>query len=169
MQAKNISLNIRKAGGKDYIIASRIMQAAAHRLIKEDCKLWSPKELAPARVKKYQDNNVLYLVAHKESGKDIGTVCFLWEDPDYWPDLAHKEAAYIHRLVIDHDYSGHGLGRKVLKWAEQKSKSAGRKYMRLDCQKSHPGLIKYYKQAGYTPHSQKSVNGRVVQRFQKKL
>jgi GNAT superfamily N-acetyltransferase len=41
-----------------------------------------------------------------------------WANPDLWTEHEAAESAfYIHRLIVDHAYSGHGLGAELIDWA----------------------------------------------------
>jgi GNAT superfamily N-acetyltransferase len=71
-------------------------------------------------------------------------------DPDYWPDDPPGEALYIHRLVVARDFAGRGLAHRMLAWAEERTREAGRPYVRLDCE-LRPKLIALYRTAGFVP------------------
>src|SRR5262245_58569935 len=62
----------------------------------------------------------------------VGSFRLLHEDPIIWPE-ADSDAPYLHSLVVRRSWSGHGLGRQLLGWAEERAASLGKNHLRLDC------------------------------------
>ncbi|TKH40102.1 GNAT family N-acetyltransferase [Paenibacillus polymyxa] len=65
-------------------------------------------------------------------------------------DSEEGTSVYLHRLVVDRDNSGKGLGRELMQWIEQGIRFAGKDRIRLDCIAGNDKLSGFYKQCGYT-------------------
>ncbi|KAG0230660.1 hypothetical protein B0O80DRAFT_183539 [Mortierella sp. GBAus27b] len=65
----------------------------------------------------------------------------LWDDTEDWTD-----ALYLHRLIFLESYRGVGLTAKVIEFAEDKVKEAGKHYFRLDCIGSSERLRQFYRE-----------------------
>jgi GNAT superfamily N-acetyltransferase len=83
-------------------------------------------------------------------GEDVvGTLRLVSNDGVVWPE-ADDAALYLENLVVSREWTGRGLGRQMLAWAEEQSVGTGKPCLRLDCFASNVVLRKYYEDAGYT-------------------
>lgn len=92
-------------------------------------------------------SNSTYLVMDGE--KTVATVTLEnslneWDLEIWGKDAALSDAVYLHRLVVDRDYSGKGIGDLILEWAENFVKAKGKKRIRFDCLASNKGLNAFY-------------------------
>jgi ribosomal protein S18 acetylase RimI-like enzyme len=78
-----------------------------------------------------------------------GGLRILRRDPVVWPDITEDDALYLYSLAIRRLFSGRGLGRELLAWAERQVVAAGRQYLRLDCVPHNMFLRRYYEDAGF--------------------
>jgi ribosomal protein S18 acetylase RimI-like enzyme len=78
-----------------------------------------------------------------------GGLRLLKRDPIVWPDVTADDALYLYTLAVRRTFSGRGLGRELLAWAERQVASAGRRYLRLDCVPGNMFLRRYYEDAGF--------------------
>jgi protein-tyrosine phosphatase len=81
-------------------------------------------------------------------GAPVGMVILQEADEDTWgarPD----DALYLHGLRVLRAYAGRGIGRAILRWAEEQVAARGRIYLRLDCLADNGKLRAYYEDAGY--------------------
>jgi GNAT superfamily N-acetyltransferase len=72
--------------------------------------------------------------------------------PDaYWPPPEQREpAVYVHRLVVDRGYAGHGLGAALLDWtALQARRCHGAVWIRLNVWTTNEKLHRYYERIGF--------------------
>jgi ribosomal protein S18 acetylase RimI-like enzyme len=84
------------------------------------------------------------------SGDELaGTVRVQLSDPVIWGADDNSNAAYIHRFATDPKFRGQGIGRELLKFAEQHAKASEKTLLRLDCWGKNERLIRYYKDAGF--------------------
>ena len=79
----------------------------------------------------------------------VGGLRLLLRDPIVWPDIAADDGLYLYNLAVRRTFSGRGLGRALLAWAERQVAAAGRRYLRLDCVPGNMFLRRYYEDAGF--------------------
>ena len=71
-------------------------------------------------------------------------------DREIWGDeAAQDDAVYLHRLVVNREYAGLGLGDALIEWAKNDVSQRGKKYIRFDCLNSNEGLNSFYQR--HTP------------------
>jgi GNAT superfamily N-acetyltransferase len=81
----------------------------------------------------------------------VGTVALLWEDPFFWgDDGTDGHAGYVHRLAVRRANAGSGLGARLLTWAADQVRAAGRSRVRLDIVSHNRPLRRYYESTGFT-------------------
>jgi GNAT superfamily N-acetyltransferase len=56
------------------------------------------------------------------------------------------EATYLHRLAVDREFGGIGLGLQILDWAAVRTKELGKPLLRLDCVAWTEALHRFYSQ-----------------------
>ena len=78
-----------------------------------------------------------------------GGLRLLRRDPVVWPDISADDALYVYNLAVRRTYSGRGLGRQLVAWAEGQVTAAGRRYLRLDCVPGNMFLRRYYEDLGF--------------------
>jgi len=78
-----------------------------------------------------------------------GGLRLLRRDPVVWPEITEDDALYLYTLAVRRSFSGRGIGRELLAWAEQQVGEAGRRYLRLDCVPGNAFLRRYYEDAGF--------------------
>ncbi|WP_226000360.1 GNAT family N-acetyltransferase [Paenibacillus sp. BJ-4] len=65
-------------------------------------------------------------------------------------DSVEGTSVYLHRLVVDRERAGKGLGRELMHWIEQGIRFTGKDRIRLDCIAGNDKLSQFYQQCGYT-------------------
>ena len=93
-------------------------------------------------VMRIEEFNDLYVA--EDNGDIVGVMALLKEDPR-WPTAA--KALYVHHLATHP--SMHGLGERMLEFAQQEVLAMGGNVLRLDCQTVNEALNQYYKRLGY--------------------
>jgi ribosomal protein S18 acetylase RimI-like enzyme len=83
------------------------------------------------------------------AGEFAGGLRILKRDPVVWPDVIDDDALYLYTLAVRRTFSGRGVGRELLAWAEQQVTAAGRRYLRLDCVPGNAFLRRYYEDGGF--------------------
>jgi GNAT superfamily N-acetyltransferase len=84
----------------------------------------------------------------------------------FWPDVLQAESAFIHRLAVKRDFAGGHVSSALLQWAVERTRSLGRRYLRLDCVASRPRLRAIYERFGFRHHSDKQVGPYFVSRYE---
>ncbi len=113
---------------------------------------WS-REPTEQEVRQGTGGGELYLAFR--AGEQVGVVRLTDRVDALWEERPGK-ALYLHELAIRRKFSGQGLGRAILQWAEEMARQAGKELLRLDCMDENPGLKQYYLDAGFSPVGQHS-------------
>ncbi|WP_421378472.1 GNAT family N-acetyltransferase [Bacillus salacetis] len=85
----------------------------------------------------------------QEDAKAVATFT-LEEDPNEWDmdvwgeDASQNDCVYLHRLVVNREYAGRGIGDALMEWAKEDVSRRGKKYIRFDCLNNNEGLNHYY-------------------------
>jgi GNAT superfamily N-acetyltransferase len=118
----------------------------ARWMLEHDVEQWRPGELPMEWIQTCVSYGWVYVVLHDE--RVIASVTIVWNDPLMWGDRPDP-AGYIHMLMVERAFAGHGIGRALLAWAEDFIVASGRRLARLDCVRSNRLLRRYYQRAGY--------------------
>src|SRR5690348_8951769 len=78
-----------------------------------------------------------------------GGLRLLRRDDIVWPDISIDDALYVYSLAVRRTFSGRGLGRRLVAWAEAQAAASGRRYLRLDCVPGNMFLRRYYEDLGF--------------------
>jgi ribosomal protein S18 acetylase RimI-like enzyme len=54
----------------------------------------------------------------------VGTLVLQWSDEETWSELPN-DTGYVHGLAIRRGFAGRGLGRELLRWAEERIAISG--------------------------------------------
>ncbi|SDW60849.1 GNAT family N-acetyltransferase [Paenibacillus sp. CF384] len=71
-------------------------------------------------------------------------------DHGLWGKDGHESIVYLHRLAINREYAGQGLGADIVRWAEEGVSFPGKDRIRLDCIANNEKLNAFYVGLGYT-------------------
>jgi GNAT superfamily N-acetyltransferase len=115
-------------------------------MLEHDVAQWRPGELPLEWIQTCVSEGWVYVVPLGE--RVIASVTVVWDDPLMWRELP-EPAGYIHMLMVDRDFAGHGIGRSLLAWTERFILESERHLARLDCVRSNRLLRGYYERAGY--------------------
>lgn len=88
-----------------------------------------------------------YVFVHDPDGRIAASVSILWNDPLIWgPD--NGNSGYVHMLIVDRAWAGHGFGERALAWTEQYISGSGKDRGRLDVTVSNDTLQGWYVEPG---------------------
>lgn len=110
------------------------------------------------RFTQWLDAEALYVA--RIAGSLVGTIALSETVPTYATHLFDSfpaSAFYLEAFTTSRSLAGRGLGRDLLRWAEQYAAAQGKSTIYLDCWAESPRLPDYYKQAGYVPHTEFNV------------
>jgi orotate phosphoribosyltransferase/GNAT superfamily N-acetyltransferase len=143
---------------------STILTEAAQWLAQSGTPMWKGDELSPAHIADDVANGLFYVA--ECDGEIAGTIKFQLEDTLFWPDVSQAESAYVHRLAVPRRFAGGAVSSAMLRWAVERARGLGRRYLRLDCETSRARLRKVYEQFGFRHHSDRHVGPYFVSRYE---
>lgn len=141
-------LNIVRARGSDLERFIDLLEELAEWMHERGIEQWPRGRARNGRdyYKASIDRGELHLAFVGE--EFAGGLRLLQRDPVVWPDAA-DDALYLYNLAVRRTFTGRGLGRALLAWAEQQAAASGRRYLRLDCVPGNMFLRRYYEDAGF--------------------
>ncbi len=143
-----------------------ILNDAANWLLSKGIDQWRPESFSRSSTAEKIRLGEVYLA--KQNHQSIGTITLQWSDRFFWVD-DDTDAGYVHKLAIKSNYTGKGFGRQLLEWAEQTTKAAGKRYLRLDCMFENPRIRQYYEDAGFTYRGEVRGEGWNAALYEKRL
>ena len=135
----------------DLDVASSILTEAAHWRMERNIPIWRPEHFTIDLLKPFVERNEMYLAQYE--GEAIGLLYFQWEDQRFWPDVPAGESGFLHRIAIRRRVAGQGVLNEMIRWAGEKVKRAGRRYLRLDCDATTTRLCAHYESLGFKLHN----------------
>ena len=141
-----MNLEIRLANDMEVNRITQLLKDAAAWLKSEEINQWSyllsggeDDEIEQAIL-----NRVTYVAEY--NNKLVGTFTISsvqseW-DNDLWGDVEGK-SLYLHRLAVNMEYRGQGLGNQMIRWIEKEFFGTDT-YLRLDCVANNPKLNQFY-------------------------
>ena len=166
MQALDDEIGIVQARASDLDTVLSILEEAAQWLVSRGIDQWQPGSFSRQRIADRIERGEMYLAELR--GRAVGTLALQWSDEETWGDVP-EDAGYIHGLAIRRAFAGKGLGRELLRWAEDKVAASGKEYLRLDCIAENRSLNEYYGRAGFSYRGEALVWGLEVSRYEKKV
>lgn len=149
MNSNKLQLKIRPALTEEAETVLSLWQNSARWLNSNGIYQWEPGHFNREQVIKFvKDGADIYLAEF--NNEIVGTYALTWADPFIWKELDNENSGYIHRLAVNRDFKGLGIGYQLLENAEQQIRQKGKTYIRLDCMADNPRLNQYYKDYGFT-------------------
>ena len=158
------TIAISRALPHDAETVSSILLEAADWLRERDIPMWRSDELSRERIASDVAKGHFFLA--RCGGETAGTIKFQLQDPLFWPDTPADEAAFVHRLAIRRAFAGGELSAQLLRWAGERAKRLGRRFLRLDCEASRSRLRAVYERQGFRHHSDRQVGPYFVSRYE---
>ena len=140
------ALVVTQATISDAPVVRALRDALAGWMVTRGIRQWKPGDMPDEWIEVCIAFGAVYLVSHDDGL--VGSVTIVWDDPLIWGKRP-EPAGYIHMLMVDRDFAGHGIGRSILEWAEGSIVATGRRLVRLDCVHDNRPLRAYYEHAGY--------------------
>ena len=107
---------------------------------------WEPGTFPRDRLIECIERGEVYLV--RLDSEPVGMVILQEADEDTWGERP-DDALYLHGLRVLRVYARRGIGRTILRWAEEQVVARGRIYLRLDCMADNSKLRAYYEDVGF--------------------
>ena len=113
-------------------------------------RIWHDYEISEHVVRSYVKRGELFTLTENSTGGVLGTIMLTENDHNQcWETFCGAKSLYIQRVVTDRGYAGHGLGRKLLNFAEHTACSRDLRFLRLDCDSERPKLCSFYEKFGF--------------------
>ena len=149
-----MTLLIARGSLSDVAEVDRLIRATAEWLINKGEPLWGPNETSLEELERVARLGEL-IVGRLEG--ELATCMYLHdEDRVFWPQVAPREAFYIHRLAVARKFAGRGYAHAMLDWAALEARKYARPFLRLDCEPREK-LLALYRSAGYRPIDPKPI------------
>ncbi|KAG0094750.1 hypothetical protein BGZ93_006822 [Podila epicladia] len=151
--------SFRPAEPKELDIFIDILERAAEWMVANKLNQWIPGS---------------FVAPNTRSGTIIGTFTLNYTDAFdemLWKDLVEdwSDAVYLHRLVVEREYKGYGLGPKALMFAEVEGLKRGKHYLRLDCMADNKLLKAYYREKAHFKELEDYPGERLFGRFERPI
>jgi ribosomal protein S18 acetylase RimI-like enzyme len=143
-----------------------ILEEAARWLECREIEGWKPGSFCRRRIADRIGRGEMYLA--RLAGRSFGTFALQWSDEEVWGDVP-EDAGYVHGLAVRRDFAGQGLGRELLRWAEERAALSGKEYLRLDCLAENRRLNEYYERAGFRRRGRARVWGLDGRLYEKRV
>lgn len=86
----------------------------------------------------------------EEQGRIVASVCFVNDDPVYWPEMKPGESYYLHKICVDPDCAKKGYSSQLITYFKQQGKALGYHDVRLDVRAQKKKLRAMYESHGFT-------------------
>ncbi len=159
-----MSFFVKQAQPEQAVLVSSILKEAISWMDARGISLWRYDEAMQNLLQPDVEAGLFYLAWAQ--GQAVGTVKYQLEDELFWSDVPKGDSAFIHKLAVRRAYKSGVISNHLLKWAVEKSKSQGLRYLRLDCDAARPKLCAVYENFGFQKHSTRQVGSFYVVRFE---
>jgi ribosomal protein S18 acetylase RimI-like enzyme len=139
-------LHLQPAVAEDATGLHALREAAARWLLGRGIDQWRSGEVGPETFTAQIAAGEWFV--DRIDGAVRAALRFLWTDPEFWGPMP-DDAGYVHGLVIDRRHAGERLGAGALGWAEERARTAGKRYLRLDHAANNVRLGRYYRERGF--------------------
>ncbi len=155
---------IRCADPTDISTIRQILLEAERWLETKSEPLWQEGEISVGSVTRDIEDGLFFVA--QSARETVGTIKFQLTDELFWPDIGHEDSAFIHRLAVRRSHAGGKVSTALLRWSVGRTRTLGRRYLRLDCDTSRPKLRTVYERFGFQWHSDRKVGPYFVARYE---
>ncbi|KAF8957229.1 hypothetical protein BGZ46_002221 [Entomortierella lignicola] len=184
--------SFRQAKPEELDVFIDILERAADWMEANKLNQWIPGSFIAPKTRAHIQNtisigNAYFIIKGEQTSKQdltttttttttniIGTFTLNYTDPFdemLWKDIVEDwtDAVYLHRLVVEREYKGFGLGPKALMFAEQEGLRRGKHYLRLDCMADNKLLKTYYRERAHFKEFDDFPGERLFGRFERPI
>lgn len=138
-------IEIQKASAEDADTLAAILTEAKQLKISLNDDAWASRDFTPELLREWIEEGNTYSV--RLNGRIVATFALTWEDTTWGQQP--PVAGYIHKLAVNGDVRGKGIGGDILNWASIQIMKKGRQLLRLDFPRENSGLKTYYERHGF--------------------
>jgi ribosomal protein S18 acetylase RimI-like enzyme len=103
-------------------------------------------------------------------GEELAGCVTLQARDGFWGALGRDpESYYLHSIAIARRHKGEGLGKELMRWAEEQVRALGKQWLCLDHFSANEHLARYYADLGYRRVGSRDWEGRVLSFLAKEL
>ncbi|SIS04316.1 Ribosomal protein S18 acetylase RimI [Williamsia sterculiae] len=106
---------------------------------------WQPGEITAADIADQAARGEWHV--GEVDGEIVTAVRLIDTDPDFWG--VDDRAGYVHGLMVDRRFAGHGWGEQLLAWCAPQARARGHDRLRLDCVAGNRRLREFYALQGF--------------------
>lgn len=99
-------------------------------------------------IKSDVQNNLLYKIIKDDKIACIFSICL--NDDLIWRERENGDAVYLHRIILNQDFKGEKIFKKVLEWTINFTAERKLKHIRMDTWAENEKIISYYKSYGFS-------------------
>jgi GNAT superfamily N-acetyltransferase len=107
---------MRQARLAELDVVVSMLEEAALWMVRRGIEGWTPDGFSRERIAVLIESDEMYLAVL--DGRPAGTFALQWSDRETWGNVP-EDVGYIHGLAIRREFAGAGLGREMLRRAEQ--------------------------------------------------
>ncbi len=126
--------------------------------------MWKAGELSSSRIAADIEAGLFYVAECND--KVAGVVKFQLEDLLFWRMCHRSSRLSFIALAVRRQFAGGRVFPTLLQWAVQRTRSLGRRFLRLDCEASRPRLRAVYERLEFQHHSNRQVGPYLVARYE---
>jgi len=93
------------------------------------------------------DSGLLFKVVTGNGIMGIFSICYT--DRLIWREREKGDALYLHRIVLNREFKGEKVFRKILDWSLAAASGKKLRYIRMDTWAENEKIISYYKSYGF--------------------
>ena len=152
-----IDLDIKKVVPETEAALTRVLQAAARTLEERGEPLWPLETLESPALRAAYPEAERYVGF--QGGEAVAGMMVLTDDPLFWPNVRAGESLFLHKLAVVPTLQGSGVASEMLRFAKNKTRALGKRYLRLDCAAERPKLCAFYERRGFRWMGECTVDG----------
>jgi GNAT superfamily N-acetyltransferase len=148
-------MHIEQALPGDAETVATVLNEAAQWLAAAGRPLWTASDISLERVSRSIEAGLFFIARGESNGNEVAGVMRLdLEDPYFWPEIEPGSSAFVHKLAVGRRWAGRGVSSALLAFARERTRSSGRRQLRLDCVADRAPLRELYERFGFRLHSE---------------
>ncbi|MFC4777781.1 GNAT family N-acetyltransferase [Paenibacillus sp. GCM10023252] len=158
-------IELASAKGDELNDVHALLQACREAMERDGIFQWDTSYPSLSIVEEDYEQSRLYVC--RMDGIVVGAVSLYEDEPGEYKSLqwnsARGEASVVHRLGVRPDYQSKGIAKRLMGYAEDLARQAGKKAIKLDTYSENEKAAAFYTRLGYTVtgqvHFAKRVKG----------